>query len=303
MPRDEAAGDAPRQRQPIGRKPPVVAALAALPLAQGDLEPEQAAELKALKEQVSDTVGFACEGYKERCLRRRIAVRMRACGVHTYGDYSLLLSRDATEYDRLVDTLTINVSKFYRNPEVWQVVRERVLPELHAMDLPVIRAWSAGSASGEEAYTIRMLAHDYAAEIGVDDRVHILATDIDRESLAYARRGEYADFAMTDIDPATRDRWFHRDGAYHLHPAARQHVEFGTLDLIRDEYPAGQHVIFCRNVIIYFERAVQEDLFRRFHEALAPGGFLVLGKVEALFGAATGLFHTVANRERIFRKP
>jgi chemotaxis protein methyltransferase CheR len=80
-------------------------------------------------------------------------------------------------------------------------------------------------------------------------------------------------------------------------------VRFDTLDLIRDAHPAGQHVIFCRNVIIYFERAVQEDLFRRFHEALVPGGYLVLGKVEALFGQSNGLFQTVANRQRVFRKP
>jgi chemotaxis protein methyltransferase CheR len=79
-------------------------------------------------------------------------------------------------------------------------------------------------------------------------------------------------------------------------------VRFGTLDLIRDDYPARQHLIVCRNVVIYFERSVQEALFKRFHAALEPGGFLVLGKVEALFGAASGLFRTVSNRQRVFRR-
>jgi chemotaxis protein methyltransferase CheR len=296
----ESAG--PLKRPPLARSPLVLAALSALPLTHGDLNEEQAAELQTLKAQIRSTVGFACEGYKERCLRRRIAVRMRACGVHTYGDYAGLLEQDATEYDRLVDALTINVSKFFRNPEVWQVVRERVLPDLYAMNTPVIRAWSAGAASGEEAYTVGMLAHDYAAEHAIADRIRVLATDIDRESLAYAQRGEYTDFAMTDIDPAVRDRWFEHDTVYRLRDEARRHVTFDTLDLIRDECPKGQHLIFCRNVIIYFERSVQEDLFRRFHEALEPGGFLVLGKVEALFGAASGLFQAVANRERVFRR-
>jgi chemotaxis protein methyltransferase CheR len=292
----------PLMRPPIGREPLVVA-LSALPLSQGDLTEEQAAQLKALKVQVRNAVGFACESYKERCLRRRIAVRMRACGVHTYDDYAQLLTEDPAEYERLVDALTINVSKFFRNPEVWEVVRQRVMPQLYALSDDHIRVWSAGTASGEEAYTIGMLAHDYAADNGIEDRVRVLATDIDRESLAYARRGEYTDFAMTDIDPAVRTRWFDHHGVYRLRPAARRHVTFDTLDLIRDGFPTGQHLIFCRNVIIYFERAVQEELFRRFHEALIPGGFLVLGKVEALFGTASGMFQPVANRERVFRRP
>jgi chemotaxis methyl-accepting protein methylase len=296
-------GDA-AQRPPIGREHAAASAAAAtLPLAQGDLTPAETADLLALKQQIKATVGFVCEGYKERCLRRRIAVRMRACGVHTYADYAALLRTDADEYVRLVDTLTINVSKFYRNPDVWDVVRQRVLPDLYALDAPVIKAWSAGTASGEEAYTIGMLAHDYAVEQERPDRVRVLGTDIDRESLAFARRAEYTAFAMTDIDNAVRDRWFDHDGTFRLRPEARRRVRFDTLDLIRDEYPQGQHLICCRNVIIYFERSVQEDLFRRFHEALVPGGYLVLGKVEALFGAASGMFQTVANRQRVFRRP
>jgi chemotaxis protein methyltransferase CheR len=280
------------------------AAPSALPLTQGELTDAEAAELVALKRQIQQTVGFVCEGYKEKCLRRRIAVRMRARGVHGYADYGRLLMTDRTEYERLVDTLTINVSKFQRNPDVWKLVRERVLPDLYAMDTPEIRVWSAGTASGEEAYTLGMFAHEYAAAQGVVDRVRVLGTDIDRESLLFARRAEYTDFAMTDIEPVLRDRWFRRcQGMYRLQPEALRHVRFDTLDLIRDPYPQDQHLICCRNVIIYFERVVQEDLFRRFHDALVPGGYLVLGKVEALFGAATGLFHTVANRQRVFRKP
>jgi chemotaxis protein methyltransferase CheR len=275
---------------------------ALLPLAQGDLSERDAAELTALKRQIRETVGFACEGYKEKCMRRRIAVRMRARGVHGYGDYGRLLARDESEYQQLVDTLTINVTKFYRNPDVWEVVRRIVLPALYDMGPPRINVWSAGTASGEEAYTIAMLAHDYASEHDVEDRVRVVGTDIDRESLAFAQRAEYTDFAMTDTDPAIRDRWFTHDGTYRVKPEARAHVSFDTLDLIRDPYPSGQHLIFCRNVIIYFEREVQQDLFRRFHEALVPGGYLVLGKVEALFGGASGLFRTVDNRQRVFRK-
>ncbi|HSJ05659.1 MAG TPA: protein-glutamate O-methyltransferase CheR [Longimicrobiales bacterium] len=275
-----------------------------LPLAQGELSTEAGAEFAALKHQIRDAVDFQCDGYKEKCLRRRIAVRMRARGVHRYVEYAELLKRDAEEYARLVDTLTINVSKFFRNPDVWGVVGERILPELLALGDPVINVWSAGTAGGEEAYTMAILAHEHAVTHGHSaDRVRILGTDIDRASLAFAQRAEYTDFAMTDIDPAVRDRWFDGNGTYRLRPEARRRVRFAVLDLMRDEFPSGQHVILCRNVIIYFERAVQERLFQRFHDALRPGGFLVLGKVEALFGAPSGLFNTVANRQRVFRRP
>lgn len=290
-----------RTRQAADGDEPLIETASSLPLAQGDLSDADSVELAALKRQIQTRVAFHCDGYKEKCLRRRIAVRMRACGVHTYGDYARLLQHDETEYERLVDTLTINVSKFFRNPDVWEVVREHVLPPLFALDAPQLNIWSAGTASGEEAYTISMLVQDEAGGPGgAAERCRILGTDIDRESLAFAARGEYGDFAMTDIDDATRDRWFDHDGIYRLRPDARRNVRFDTLDLIRDEYPTGQHLIFCRNVIIYFERSIQEELFRRFHAALVPGGFLVLGKVEALFGTASGMFRTVANRQRVF---
>jgi chemotaxis methyl-accepting protein methylase len=282
---------------------PLLTPVPPLPLAHGDLSERDAAELRGLKQQIQASVGFFCEGYKERCLRRRIAVRMRARGVHTYAEYGTLLGTDAAEYERLVDALTINVSKFYRNPEVWEMLARRILPELCALPDPVIRIWSAGTASGEEAYSASIMVQEYALEHGEDaSRFEILGTDIDRDSLGYAERAEYTDFAMTDIDPDLSGRWFEHDGLHRLRAAARQNVRFDTLDLIRDPFPENQHLIFCRNVIIYFERAVQEELFARFHDALVPGGILVLGKVEALFGARQGLFQSLANRQRIFRR-
>ena len=294
---EQAASASEPTRRPLFVPPPP------LPLAHGDLSVEDAADLRALKEQIQASVGFFCEGYKERCLRRRIAVRMRARGVHTYAEYATLLATDAAEYERLVDALTINVSKFYRNPDVWEMLARRIMPELCALPDSPIRIWSAGSAGGEEAYSASIMVHEYARVHGVDAaRFRILGTDIDRDSLAYAARAEYTDFAMTDIDAELRERWFDHDGVYRLKAKARENVQFDTLDLIRDPFPAGQHVILCRNVIIYFERAVQEELFTRFRDALAPDGVLVLGKVEALFGAPAGMFRSLANRQRIFRR-
>jgi chemotaxis protein methyltransferase CheR len=276
--------------------------LAALPLAHGELSDEEVRQLTALKAQIQRAVAFDCSGYKEKCLRRRIAVRMRARAVHTYDDYARMLGEDAAEYGRLLDALTVNVSKFFRNPEVWEVISSLVLPELYAGSGPV-RAWSAGCAAGEEAYSLSILAREHEATAGHGGgRVEVLGTDIDRGVLASAARGEYTDFAMTDINPGVRERWFTHNGVYRLRAGARQDVRFEYHDLMRDEFPGDLHLIMCRNVIIYFERNVQEALFRRFHQALAPGGFLVLGKVEALFGASATLYQPVANRQRVFRR-
>lgn len=283
---------------------PILLPGTALPLAHGDLDEESAAELRTLKEQIVQAVGFQCASYKEKCLRRRIAVRMRASGVHTYADYARRLREDSAEYDKLLDTLTINVSKFYRNPEVWALLQEQVLPELYGLGSARLHFWSAGCAGGEEPYSIAMLCQEFAERSGFPvDKHRVLATDVDPQILEFAKRGEYSSFAMTDIPDAVRERWFESGTTYHLKPEARRHVRFERLDLIRDEFPQKQHVIFCRNVIIYFERRLQEELFGRFFDALLPGGFLVLGKVEALFGVSAHRFRPVSSRQRVFRKP
>jgi chemotaxis methyl-accepting protein methylase len=273
-------------------------------LAHGELSEGDAAELRALKQQVQARIGFQCDGYKEKCLRRRIVVRMRARGVHGFAAYAALLETDAQEYARLLDAVTINVSKFLRNADAWALLRSAVVPHLFARADHEIRIWSAGCAAGEEAYSLAMLMSEYAEEHAEDvRRVRIVATDIDTSTLAVARRGEYAEFAFAETPPELRERWFEGPQSNRVRAELRELVEFRPLDLMADPYPERQHLILCRNVVIYFERAVQDAVFRRFHGALAPGAFLLLGKVESLFGPVAGLYTTVSNRERLFRKP
>ena len=286
------------------QKPPTPpAARAELPLAYGPLDPADAKELLQLKQVIQTTLGLEIDSYKEPCLRRRIAVRMRARGMHRYSQYGELLRQDEAERHELLDAVTINVSKFYRNPEVWRLIEEKVIPELFALRTPKIRIWSAGCAGGEEPYTIAMLLHEYAHRHGLQVKLHkfqILATDIDPGILQHAARAEYGEFAFGDIRADARAGYFEQGNQ--VKPEIRRMVRFDTLDLMNDEYPARQHLIFCRNVIIYFERGIQEKIFRKFHEALVPGGFLVLGKVETLFGSVASLFTPISARERIFCK-
>lgn len=261
--------------------------------------------LERLKRKIERDRGFNCQFYKEKCLRRRIAVRMRARGEHTFAEYAALLDRDPAEYDHLLDTLTINVTKLFRNAETWAAVEENVLPALFEGRGPV-RAWSAGSASGEEAYTVSILAREWLEGQGrarEASRLQVVGTDIDRRSLEAARRGEYPDLSMGETPPRVMERWFTGGPPWVLRPEAKQGVSFERRDLISGEPLRDQHLILCRNVVIYFDREIQERLFRRFYDALAPGGFLVMGKVETLIGEARLLFQPVNNRERIFRRP
>jgi chemotaxis protein methyltransferase CheR len=262
-------------------------------------------ELEKLKRKIEKDRGFNCQFYKEKCLRRRIAVRMRARGQHTFAEYGKLLDRDPAEYDHLLDTLTINVTKFFRNLETWQAVEQHVLPTLFEGRAPV-KVWSAGSASGEEAYTCSILMREWLEKerrLNEASRIQITGTDIDRRSLEAARKGEYPELSMAETPAPVMERWFSPGPPFTLRPEARQGVQFERRDLISGEPLAGQDLIFCRNVVIYFDRDIQERLFKRFYDSLAPGGFLVMGKVETLIGEARLLFRPVNNRERIFRRP
>lgn len=296
----------PRDEQPSLPMPTTsgVRGLCPLPLAIGELDERDAAELQELKDLIRRRIGFHCGGYKEKCLRRRLGVRMRARGVHRYSDYGSLLDADPTEFRRLLEAVAINVSKFFRNPEVWEAVRETVLPSLFALKTRQVRIWSAGCAGGEEPYTIAIMLREYAEANGLLDqlaRFRILASDVDEDALTSARRAEYMPYAMTDTPADKLARWF-EGASYKPRAEIRDLVEFTEGDLMMPGAPARVNWVVCRNVVIYFEREIQEDLFSRFGEALLPDGFLLLGKVETLVGPAMSAFRTLRHRERIFQK-
>jgi chemotaxis methyl-accepting protein methylase len=271
--------------------------------AVGELSEKDAAELRALKQQVQRDIGVCCAGYKERVLRRRIAVRMRARNVNTYGAYAAILEAEAEEYIRLLDTLTINVSKFFRNASTWINLRDTVVPGLFGSPTGVVNIWCAGVAAGEEAYSMAILLLQHAARTGARvDRFRVFGTDIDTNILERAKQGEYPPSAFTEVAESTRLRWFEGAQRSRVKDEVRALVRFSKLDLMNDAFPTGQHLIFCRNVLIYFERNVQERMFQQFHDALLPGGWMQLGKVESLLGTSPTSFRTESARERLFRR-
>lgn len=264
---------------------------------------------EALARRISGQAGLDVGAYKERCLRRRIAVRMRACGSHTYSEYLAELDRRPEELGRLVDTITINVTKFYRNPETWSWIERNVLPTLVRERQGRLRAWSAGCASGEEPYTIAMVlarACDQAGNPAWLERSRIDATDIDRESLERARAATYQGRVFSETPPELVKAYTRLVGpeTHEVDRRLRAIVEVHRLDLLREPPPASSYdLIFCRNVVIYFDRQNQERLMQGFFNALGPQGHLVLGKVETILGPTRDQLILVEPRERVYRKP
>jgi chemotaxis methyl-accepting protein methylase len=270
--------------------------------------PVDEAEFAELARKISRGSGVTLEAYKDKCVRRRIAVRMRACGVHTYADYRAVLDKSPSEYDRLRDALTINVTRFYRNAETWNLIRNDLLPAICAGREREIRAWSAGCSSGEEAYTLASLFAELFDREGHPERlqrVAIDATDIDRVSLERARAARYRAAGLAEMPPELAQAYFEPEGPeYRVTERVRRRVSVRQLDLSRKPPPhVGYQLICCRNVVIYFDRGMQERLFEVLAAALAPGGYLVLGKVETLFGATRDRLILVDPRERVYRRP
>jgi chemotaxis methyl-accepting protein methylase len=261
-----------------------------------------------LSNKITRDTAFRCASYKDRCLQRRIAARMRATGVATFAEYAAVLDADPDEYPRLLDALTINVTKCFRNWPTWEVLAQNVIPRLWVGGWR-IRIWCAGVASGEEAYSLAALFHQHAEACGdadvVAERVRIVGSDIDRRSLAAARHGVYAPSAFVETPAELADRYFPRTRGElrSVVPELRSMVTFEHRDLLHQSPPQGTfELITCRNVVIYFDRAAQDTLFTSFHSALVPGGYLVLGRVETLLGKPRSLFTPLELRERVFRR-
>lgn len=269
---------------------------------------DDAEAFMALTAKIASDCGFSAESYKDSCLRRRIAVRMRACSASSYTAYSGILDRDPTEYDKLIDALTINVTKLFRNAEAWEELVRTVFPALWTLPSAMIHCWVAGCSSGEEAFTLAAMWHQFATARGETaglQRIRITASDIDAASLESAAAGNYAPEAFVEVPAKIRERYFSppMNGRSLAVSELRSMIRFERRDLLRDAPPRGPvHLITCRNVIIYFDRQSQEALMQRFHDALTANGFLMLGKVETLLGPTRTLFSVVDQRQRIFQR-
>jgi len=245
--------------------------------------------------------------YREGTLRRRIERRMRATRCADYSEYIVHLNKEPSEYDRLVDAITINVTKFFRDTGTFDLIGKKVIPELveskEKQGRRVIRVWSAGTSCGEEAYTVAILFLEVLKDDIRNFNVRIYGTDIDTTCIQKAREGIYEQRSVNKVRNELLQRYFAKVGErYKISEKAKMLTRFKVHNIICDDSLPNIDLILCRNVLIYFTRALQEMTYSRFTRALNNGGFLVMGKVESLWGYPAADFDIINNRERVYRK-
>jgi two-component system CheB/CheR fusion protein len=265
-------------------------------------EPDPAFE--ALVEHLKTARGFDFTGYKRSSLMRRVDRRMAQVGVTDYAEYLDHLELHGDEFTALFNTILINVTGFFRDAEAWEHLSREVLPKLVAERGPgqPLRVWSAGCASGEEAYTLAMVLAELMGVADFRDRVKIYATDVDEEALNHARHGSYAERDVRGVPPELLERYFDLTGGrFVFHKDLRRSVIFGRNDLVQDAPISRIDLLVCRNTLMYFTAETQARILNRFHFALTPPGVLLLGKAEMLLSHGT-LFTPVELKRRIFRR-
>jgi len=270
---------------------------------------QESTDFLRLQKKILKERGFALDQYNPAYIERRVAIRMRARNVDSYDEYVRILDRDLEEYRHLFDALTINVTQFFRDPGVFEAVKNEVLPtilkEKKSTNDNTLRIWSAGCASGEEPYTIAILLKETLGEGIKNYLISLYATDIDQECIQKAREGVYGKESLTDLKPEHLDKYFTPlSGEKHkISDEIKNMVIFKYHHLVRDVSFPALDMIFCRNVLIYFTHEMKDQILEIFYKSLSPHGFLIIGKSELLFfSKARYYFYPFNSAEHIFRK-
>lgn len=248
--------------------------------------------------------------YKENLLLRRVRALARKAGFagpEAYLDHLEEAGEGAAAQAReLARGVCVQVSAFFRDPEVFSALEALSYPELFRSGAgDTLRVWCAGCGRGQEAYSLAISLDRFARSRGHTQRVAVLATDVDEAALAVAHRGVFADRSLEEVPAHVRDEAFEPAGAgtWRVRPAVRRRVRFRRADLLDSRsYPTGVDLVSCRNLLIYLRRPVQEDLILALRRALRPGGYLVLGASETALGRPWGLLEHVSPSHRIYRR-
>ncbi len=274
------------------------------PIAEADeLFPDGTDDLKRIIALLRNAGGINFAEYKEQTLKRRIMRRMVLLRIEKLGDYAACLREDNAELAALQQDMLINVTNFFREPQVFETLKKNVFPTIvsKAANAP-IRLWVPGCSTGEEAYSLAMALLEYLADNNADRRIQIFATDINETVVEKARAGIYPKTIVSDISPARLSRFFVEvEQGYQVSKTIRDICVFARQDIGQDPPISRVDLVSCRNVMIYFGSALHKRVFPIFHYALNPNGFLVLGASESI-GEFSDLFDLVEKKQRIYKK-
>lgn len=224
-------------------------------------------------------LGINLSAYKSNQLHRRIQSLMSRVGVNSVEEYISLLKRDQAQKQKFLDFITINVTEFFRNPELFEELRKKISLELLPNNKN-LKIWSAACSIGAEPYSLAMIMEDLKMQASYS----ILATDIDTTILEKAKKGEYNASEVKNIKKEYLDKYFKiEEEKYILDSKIKSSVNFRKHDLILDRYDSGFDLIVCRNVVIYFNQDVKDNIYRKFSSSLKKGGLLFVGATESIY--------------------
>ena len=268
---------------------------------------DRAQSFQLLLRQIFEDRGLDFRQYHQGVIKRKMAVRIRATGQESYAAYMRFLPNHPEEYDKLLETLCINVTEFFRDSEVWVTAKyllENLISQKKQKNDKSIRIWSAGCSSGEEPYSIAIALKELLRAEPFNFTVEIYATDIDKKCLRDAQEAAYNKDSLKNVNEKYLKRYFTSlgDGRYAVNDEIKSMVKFQYLDLILNDNIKDTDVVFCRNVFIYFNRDLQEQILMKFYKSLKNGGYLIKGRAETIFSEAREIFKDIDSNARIYQK-
>lgn len=238
--------------------------------------------------------------YKQNTMIRRLERRVSINRFNTLEEYMVFFSESNKEKEILYRELLIGVTRFFRDKEAFDIIREKVLPNID-FDKKLIRLWSAGCSTGEEVYSIAMMLMEYIKEKRHKCELKIFATDIDRHSLEIAGKGFYPESIVSDIDSILLEKYFiPKDNGYQIKEEIRKTVVFATHNLLKDPPFSKLDLLICRNLFIYLKPDIQQKILSMFYYSLNKEGFLFMGSSESI-GEMSEAFYTIDSKWKIYK--
>lgn len=259
---------------------------------------------KFLRE-IAPLLGLQWRPFQRRGIRRKVERRIAQIGLSNFEEYLLRVKGDSKEQRHLSQVLTVTISRFFRDKEVFQTLHHSIIPTLlKEKDRQDLKIWSIGCASGEEPYSLSLLWKERYEQTWPQIHLSILATDVDEKMLARAKVGRYKKSSLNEVAEDTLRIFFKiKNGIYFLNQVARENVEFERHDILQEEPFLGMDIVFCRNLAFtYFSKESQIEVLRKIAISLEENGYLVVGKDESLPLTYPTLFVPIVPTEKIYQK-
>lgn len=230
-------------------------------------------------ENIKRKTGIDLSQYKEAQMKRRLISLYEKKGYKNFQEFYLAMSKDQVLFDEFLERMTINVSEFYRNKNRWDVLENKILPEMLQSNR-TLKIWSAACSTGEEPYTIAMILSKFLPM----SKIKVLATDLDKTVIERAKAGVYTARSLQEVPKEMVQKYFYKDGiSYQISDDIKRTITFREHNLLADRYDQGFDLIVCRNVMIYFTDDAKDILYRKFNQALKVGGVFFVGSTEQIF--------------------